>query len=83
VRTYVKNNSILLDVTNNGVGLSEDDLKRVFQKGETLSAKPTGMEISSGLGLWSVKKIIEQHHGRVWVESKQGIGSTFGIEMLL
>jgi len=81
VRTYVKNKSILIEVTDNGVGLSADDLKQVFQKGAVLSAKPTGMEKSSGIGLWSVKKIVEEHHGRVWVDSKQGIGSTFGIEM--
>ncbi len=83
IRTYVKNKSLLLDVTDNGVGLSSEDLKFVFQKGAILSAKPTGMEKSSGIGLWSVKKIVEEHHGRVWVESKQGIGSTFGIEMPL
>jgi signal transduction histidine kinase len=83
IRTYVKNKSLLLNVIDNGVGLTAEDLKLAFQKGAVLSAKPTGMEKSSGLGLWSVKKIVEEHKGRVWVESKPGIGSTFGIEMPL
>lgn len=84
VRTYVKDlnkKTIVVEVKDNGVGLSEDDLKRSFQKGSVLSAKPTGLEQSSGLGLWIVKKIIEEHGGKVWVESKQGVGSTFAFEL--
>jgi signal transduction histidine kinase len=84
VRTYVKDlnkKTVVVEVKDNGVGLSEDDLKRSFQKGSVLSAKPTGLEQSSGLGLWIVKKIIEEHGGKVWVESKQGVGSTFAFEL--
>lgn len=84
VRTYVKDlnkKTVVVEVKDNGVGLSEDDLKRSFQKGSVLSAKPTGLEQSSGLGLWIVKRIIEEHGGKVWVESKQGIGSTFAFEL--
>jgi len=83
VRTFIKNKAISEEVTDNGVGLSLDDLKHVFQKGAILSSKPTGVEKSSGIGLWSVKKIVEEHHGRVWVVSKPGIGSTFGFELPL
>jgi len=68
-------------VKDTGVGLSGEDLKHSFQKGAVLSAKPTGLEKSSGLGLWIVKKIIEEHNGKVWVESKLGDGSTFAFEI--
>ncbi|MFA7419426.1 MAG: HAMP domain-containing sensor histidine kinase [Melioribacteraceae bacterium] len=84
IRTYVKDlnkKTVVVEVKDNGVGLSDEDLKRSFQKGAVLSAKPTGLEQSSGLGLWIVKKIIEEHGGKVWVESKEGIGSTFAIEL--
>lgn len=84
IRTYIKDSnkkSVVVEVKDTGVGLSDEDLKRSFQKGAVLSAKPTGLEQSSGLGLWIVKKIIEEHGGIVWVESKQGIGSTFAIEL--
>lgn len=84
IKTYVKDlnkKTVVVEVKDNGVGLSDEDLKRSFQKGAVLSAKPTGLEQSSGLGLWIVKKIIEEHGGKVWVESKQGIGSTFAIEL--
>lgn len=76
-----KKKTIVVAVKDNGVGLSEEDLRRSFQKGATLSAKPTGLEQSSGLGLWIVKKIIEEHGGKVWVESTLGVGSTFAFEL--
>ncbi|MDP3684528.1 MAG: HAMP domain-containing sensor histidine kinase [Ignavibacteria bacterium] len=76
-----KMRTVVVAVRDTGVGLSEEDLRRSFQKGATLSAKPTGLEQSSGLGLWIVKKIIEEHGGKVWVESKLGVGSTFGFEL--
>ena len=81
VRASVKNNMLTVEVKDNGVGLSENDMKRAFQKGAVLSAKPTGIEQSSGLGLWLVKKTIDEHNGKVWVESKLSIGSTFAFEL--
>lgn len=84
VRSYIKDLNkklVVVEVKDNGVGLSDEDLKRSFKKGAILSAKPTGFEQSSGLGLWIVKKIIEEHDGKVWVESKVGVGSTFAFEL--
>ena len=81
VRTSVSNNMLTVEIKDNGVGLSESDMKRAFQKGAVLSAKPTGIEQSSGLGLWLVKKTIDEHRGKVWVESKLSIGSTFAFEL--
>ena len=76
-----KKKTVVVSVKDTGVGLSGEDLKHSFQKGAVLSAKPTGLEKSSGLGLWIVKKIIEEHNGKVWVESKLGDGSTFAFEI--
>jgi len=81
VRTSVRNNMLTVEIKDNGVGLSENDMRRAFQKGSVLSAKPTGIEQSSGLGLWLVKKTIDEHSGKVWVESKLSIGSTFAFEL--
>jgi signal transduction histidine kinase len=81
VRTFIKGNALTVEVQDTGVGLSEEDLKRVFQKGAILTPKPTGLEQSSGLGLWLVKRTIEEHGGKVWVNSKVGTGSTFGFEL--
>lgn len=81
IHTYFTKDKIIVEVTDSGVGLSEDDVKKAFQKGVRLTPKPTGNETSSGLGLWIVKKIIEEHGGRVFVKSKLGKGSTFGFEL--
>ncbi|MBZ0184298.1 MAG: HAMP domain-containing histidine kinase [Melioribacteraceae bacterium] len=70
-----------VEVIDSGPGLSVEELKDAFKKGVMLSAKPTASESSSGLGLWIVKKIIEEHKGKVLVTSKRGRGSTFAFEI--
>jgi signal transduction histidine kinase len=76
-------NNLIVEVSDNGVGLSEADVKMAFQRGSRLSAKPTGSEHSSGLGLWIVKKLIDAHSGRVWIKSALGKGSTFAFAVPL
>lgn len=83
VRTWFNDQKIAIEIADNGVGMSEADLKRAFKKGAKLSARPTGDEKSSGLGLWIVKKIVEDHGGKVWVKSKKDVGSTFAFELPL
>ena len=73
--------NIQFEFSDNGLGMNEEDLKRAFQRGAKLSAKPTGGETSSGLGLWIVKKIIEAHNGRVWIKSSIGVGTVFTINI--
>lgn len=60
-------------VSDNGAGIPDDLLEKVFDKGETDPEAEGG----TGLGLAIVKTFIEAHGGTVAVESKQGLGSTF------
>jgi len=60
-------------VTDNGMGIPEERLEKVFDELETDSQSEGGL----GLGLAIVKTFIEAHGGRVAVESKPGLGSTF------
>lgn len=83
VRAAKSGDKTIVEVIDNGPGLTEEDIKRAFGRGARLSAKPTGGESSSGLGLWIVKKIVEAHHGRVWVKSSVLKGSTFAFEIPL
>jgi len=70
-------------VQDEGPGLTETDMERIFGKFQKLSARPTGGESSTGLGLSLVKQIVERHNGKVWVDSHQGTGSTFTMEFPL
>lgn len=81
VKAYKELRDIIVEVSDNGLGLSEDDVAKAFRRGQKLSATPTGDESSSGLGLWIVKKIIDAHHGKVWIKSLLGKGSTFAFSI--
>lgn len=77
VSTKKEADKVLVEVKDNGLGMSEEDINKAFQRGARLSAQPTGGEPSSGLGLWIVKRLIETMKGKVWVRSALGKGSTF------
>jgi signal transduction histidine kinase len=70
----------VIRVTDEGAGLSPEDLGRLFGRFQRLSAKPTAGESSTGLGLSIVKRIIDMHGGKVTADSAgPGEGSTFAI----
>ena len=70
-------------VADQGPGLSPEDAGRLFGRYQRLSAKPTGGEGSTGLGLSIAKKIVEAHQGRIWVDSVAGHGATFSFTLPL
>ncbi|MEM1095507.1 MAG: ATP-binding protein [Bacteroidota bacterium] len=72
---------ILIQVHDQGPGLTEDDKRKVFGKLQRLSATPTDGEHSTGLGLFIVKELVEAHGGTVGVESTLGKGATFWIQL--
>jgi len=79
VKVNLNNDSenIIVEISDTGQGLNEEDIKKAFKRGAMLSARPTGNEHSSGLGLWIVKRLIDLHNGKVWIKSALGKGSTF------
>jgi len=81
VKAYKELRDIVVEVSDNGLGLSEEDVAKAFRRGQKLSASPTGGESSTGMGLWIVKKIIDAHHGKVWIKSILGKGSTFAFSL--
>jgi len=73
-----------LIVRDNGLGMTKDDLQKAFIRFSKLSAKPTGDEESTGLGLWIVKEIAEKHNGSVRVTSEgKNKGTTFEVKIAL
>jgi signal transduction histidine kinase len=80
VRVTRENMYVCIAVQNSGQGLTEQDKRNLFGKFARLSARPTGGESSTGLGLSIVKKLVESMNARVWCESEQGKGATFFVE---
>lgn len=72
----VHENEVLIKVQDSGIGMSADELNKVFSKFyrvEEISKSYTGL----GMGLYICAKIITGHGGRIWAESKKGEGSSF------
>jgi len=74
-----RNGEILFEVSDNGIGISEDAMKHLFER--FYRAEDKLARGGTGLGLYITKQIIEAHGGRVWVESKIGEGSTFSFTL--
>lgn len=74
-------NHFIFSVKDEGPGLNGDDMNKVFGRFQKLSAKPTGGENSTGLGLSIVKKLVELHNGQVRVESKPNEGACFIVQI--
>jgi signal transduction histidine kinase len=81
VRLLHRDDKIRCEIQDQGPGLSEEDKQKLFGKFNRLTAKPTGGEHSTGLGLFIVKKLIEAMHGDVWCESTLGHGACFIVEL--
>lgn len=77
VSLYIKNDHVLTEVKDQGIGIKASEIDRIFHPFERTSSQPTSNESSHGLGLAIVKKIIEGHDGTVGVKSVCGKGSTF------
>ncbi len=71
---------IRVEVKDEGPGFSDEDKKKLFGKFARLSAKPTGGEHSTGLGLSIVKRLTEAMGANIWCESELGKGATFILE---
>ena len=72
---------VRLSVRDEGPGIRPDEMDRLFQRYTCLSARPTGGEPSTGLGLSIVKELVERMGGRVWCESEPGRGAAFIVEL--
>ena len=75
--------ALVFAVQDSGMGISENDQKRLFEKFYRGSNRDALMQRGTGLGLAIVKSIAERHGGKAWVESELGKGSVFFLQIPL
>ena len=73
--------SIIVDVTDSGVGISKEHLPFVFEQFYQIERSKRIVDKGSGLGLTIAKKIVEAHGGAIHVTSEEGAGSTFSVQV--
>lgn len=71
----------LIRIEDNGKGISQEDLKHVFERFFRADSSRNSKQGGSGIGLAIVKKVIEEHGGMIWAESKEGIGTVMNIRL--
>lgn len=77
IATKSEDSWVQLAVCDQGPGFTPEDQARMYKRFQKLSARPTGGETSTGLGLWIVKLLMERMGGRVGLETEPGVGSKF------
>ncbi len=81
ISLYDLEKSILVEISDNGIGISEEHLKHVFDRFYRVDKSRSREQGGSGIGLSIVKHIIESHGQKLHVRSKEGFGTTFGFTL--
>jgi PAS domain S-box-containing protein len=73
--------SVIFSVRDEGLGIPADEQSRIFEKFYRLDPEMTRGIGGTGLGLYISSELLERMDGRIWVESQEGVGSTFSFEL--
>jgi len=71
-----KQNQVIVSVSDTGVGISKERIDNLFTISDGYSTPGTQNEKGTGLGLILCKEFVNKNHGKIWVESKAGTGTT-------
>ncbi|BAX82141.1 PAS domain-containing sensor histidine kinase [Labilibaculum antarcticum] len=77
ISSIPKQSQVEISVSDNGVGINNETLTKLFEIDTNTTTKGTAEEKGSGLGLLLCKEFVEKHKGKIWAESKRGEGSIF------
>ncbi len=81
IRLTANDQLVQVDVRDNGIGIKAKDQNKIFEKFQQVKDPAKGRPYGTGIGLTISKRIIDFHHGKIWVKSKPGRGSTFSFSL--
>ena len=81
IANHISNGSCIVSIADTGVGISKENIDKLFKNNSSFTTLGTNNEKGTGLGLSICKELIELNNGKIWVESTQGIGSTFYVQL--
>ncbi|HEY1019596.1 MAG TPA: HAMP domain-containing sensor histidine kinase [Sediminibacterium sp.] len=81
IRAYQQENNVIIEITDNGMGMTADVQESVFSSVAMVSNTGTSNEKGTGLGLKLCKEFIEKNKGKIWLKSEPGKGSTFYVSI--
>lgn len=76
-----QDNTVVVSVADTGIGISKENIPKLFEKFYQVDSSATREAQGTGLGLYISRMIIEMMGGKIWVESKLGEGSTFNFSL--
>tara|TARA_R110002126_G_scaffold42779_6_gene123132 strand:- start:32 stop:2077 length:2046 start_codon:yes stop_codon:yes gene_type:complete len=80
ISNHISNGSCIVSIADTGIGISKENLDKLF-KDNSFTTMGTDNEKGTGLGLSICKELVELNNGKIWVESTQGVGSTFYVQL--
>lgn len=75
------NDEVLVEIQDAGPGIPKEELPNLFKKFYTIKNTQDTDALGTGLGLYVAKSLTEMNHGKIWVDSVEGKGSTFGFSL--
>ncbi|ULC60268.1 tetratricopeptide repeat-containing sensor histidine kinase [Flaviramulus sp. BrNp1-15] len=80
ISNHISNGSCIISISDTGIGISKQNIEKLF-KNTSFTTVGTNNEKGTGLGLSICKELVELNNGKIWVESTQGVGSTFYVQL--
>ena len=80
-RLLETHNHVIMSISDQGLGMPKKELAHIFERFYRVDKARSRAQGGTGLGLAISKEVIEMHHGRIWVDSTEGKGSTFYISL--
>jgi two-component system, OmpR family, phosphate regulon sensor histidine kinase PhoR len=81
IQAYREDDCLRIDVRDSGVGVVSSDIPHIFERFRQVDNSTTRAHGGTGVGLYLSAQLVKMHHGRIWVDSTWGKGSTFSIAL--